>query len=420
MSSNIKKAMLFCALILSMSVFAQKQEIKLQGITIQPTEDINMSFHVGTQIWTRYTQLNPGTTGVNGNDINNLFDIALRRTRFSLLNNLYNEKIVVYTQFGMNGQTITSTSSPQLYVHDIWTQFRLWKDYLYLGVGLHGWAGISRLGSASYSQNLMLDHPGFSLPNLGKTDQAGRQIGIFIRGNAFKFNYRLSIDKPFVRDEMGNIGINESTYYPNTNTAFKSYVFYSFLDEEHTKSSYLSMCNLGKKKVFNIGAGFDYHPQSFASLNEMSDTVLHNKLLLGADMFFDYPFKDESSLTIYLAGYLYDFGPNYVRTYGVMNPLKTGSLEQGGGNYYYNVGTGTIIYSSLGYIFPEKLQVLPGKLQVVLACHYKNFEALSTPSTQLDAGINYYISNHNAKINLQYSNWIVYSGSPGYNTNTEI
>lgn len=390
----------------------EKEAIKFKGISIQATENIKIGFHAGSQVWVRYSGMNPGTQDALGNDLDNLFDIGLRRTRFSFLANMYDEKFVLYTQFGMNGQTSASTSKPQMYIHDVWSQYEIKKEYLYLGAGLHGWAGVSRLGSVSYVSNIMLDHPGFGLPDLGKTDQSGRQLGIFARGNIKKINYRFSVDKPFVEDELSSIAVDKAVYYPNTNAAFKGYVFYSFFDTERTKSSYLGLSYLGSKKICNIGAGFDYHyhSQAMASLNEDNDTILHDKVLLGADLFIDMPLAnaDKGVFTTYLAAYLYDFGPNYVRTYSVMNPYKTGTLAQGGGNAYYNVGTGTILYGLIGYVIPS-LSGIPGKIQAVAAVHYKDFEALPETAIQYDAGINYYIAGHNSKITLQYSNWNIYS-----------
>jgi len=411
---------LLITLFLSSILIAQKQEYTLKGISIKPSEDISIGIHAGSQVWVRYMQTNPGTVGEDGQPVDKLFDIGLRRTRYSMLADMYKEKIVLYSQFGMNGQTSTSVSKPQMYVHDIWSQFAIIDKILYVGAGLHGWAGVSRLGSISYTKNLMVDHPGFGLPNLGKTDQSGRQIGVFFRGNVANMNYRFSIDKPFVEDGMSNISLNESVYCPNIKTAYKCYVYYSFLDEEHSKSSYLSLTHLGSKKIINIGAGFDFHPRCMASLNEQGDTLLHNKVLVGADVFIDYPYENKSAITFYVAGYNFNFGPNYVQTYGAMNPLKSGMLEQGGGNAHYNVGTGTIIYTSVGYLLPESLQFGSGMLQLAGAMHYKNFEALAESSTQFEGALHYYLSNHKAKVSLQYSTWNVYKGTSGYNSDAKI
>ncbi len=401
---------LISQLFLFQAIGQNVEPIKIKGISINPTENINIGFHVGTQVWIRYSEMNPGTKDDVGNEVSNLFDVALRRTRFSFLANMYDEKLVLYTQFGMNGQTITSSSKPQMYIHDIWSQYEIIKKGLYIGAGLHGWSGVSRLGSISYSKNIMLDHPGFGLPNLGKTDQSGRQIGIFARGNIQKINYRFSIDKPFVQDGLSGIALNKAVYYPNTKTAYKGYAFYSFLDTEWSKSSYLGLSYLGSKKICNVGAGFDFHPQSMAYLNAADDTVLHNKTLFGADLFIDYPLSNKGVFTTYIAAYLYDFGPNYVRSYSVMNPYKTSNeVAQGDGNYYYNIGTGTILYGIAGYVCPSLSKILPGKVQLTGALHYRDLEALPEPSLQYDLGVNYYISGYNSKITLQYSSWNVYS-----------
>ena len=390
------------------------------GIKYKFSDNSSLSVHFGTQVWTRYTHLNPGTFDVDGEPKDYLFDIGLRRTRFSMYAGFLDDRFIVYTQLGMNGQTFSSNSKPPIFFHDIWSAFKLFDGKLYTGFGLHGWAGVSRLGSVSYSKNIMLDHPGFALPTLGKTDQAGRQVGIFFKGNLAKLNYHFSIDKPFLKNESQKTGLYESHYFPNSNTGYKGYVFYSFLDEEKFKSSYLSFGYLDKKKIMNLGAGFNYHPQTLASLNETGDTIHHDEKLFGLDLFFDYPMGYYSALTFYSGIFIYNFGPNHLRTYGSMNPLPRGELAQGGGNTHFNVGTGNIVYTMAGYILPLQLQPFSGKFQPMAAIHYKNFEALKEPSVQLDAGLNYYIAGHNAKLTLQFSTWAVYEGSPGYRSDAVV
>ena len=266
----------------------------------------------------------------------------------------------------------------------------------------------------------MIDHPGFGLPNLGKTDQSGRQLGLFIKGNIAKINYRFSIDKPFVEDEKHKVDVYKSSYYPTSNHSFKGYAYYSFFDEEKFKSSYVGMSYLGKKKILNVGAGFDLHPESMASLTASKDTIWHDKKLFGLDLFVDYPFANKSVFTLYSSAFFYDFGPNHIRTYGAMNPYKKGSIQQGGGNSHYNVGTGNIFYTMTGYILPEKWQFAKGIIQPTMAIHYKDFEALNEAAFQYDIGVNYYISGHNAKLSLQYSNWAVYNGNTGHQSSAKI
>ena len=121
---------LISQLFLFQAIGQNVEPIKIKGISINPTENINIGFHVGTQVWIRYSEMNPGTKDDVGNEVSNLFDVALRRTRFSFLANMYDEKLVLYTQFGMNGQTITSSSKPQMYIHDIWSQYEIIKKGL--------------------------------------------------------------------------------------------------------------------------------------------------------------------------------------------------------------------------------------------------------------------------------------------------
>ena len=412
-----KAVILIVFTLFSSTLFARENpnSILSKGIKYRFGENSVLSFRFGTQVWARYMQTNPGTLDIDKKPVNDFFDIGLRRTRFALYAGFMDDKFVAYTQLGMNSQSFSSSAKPQMYFHDVWSAFQLFDGGLYIGMGLHGWAGVTRMNSASYASNMMVDNPGFNLPNLSRTDQSGRQIGIFLKGNMAKFNYRFAINKPFVRNELSTIDIDNSVYYPNSNSSYTGYVFYSLLDEEKFKSSYVTLSYLGKKKILNIGAGFDIHPQSMASLNISLDTVIHDKNLFGFDVFLDYPFKNDAVLTLYSAFYLYDFGPNYIRTYGAMNPLSEGDLPQGGGNNHFNVGTGDIFYTALGFILPENMQPFSGKIQPVAAVHYKNFDALGSPSVQYDAGINYYISGHNAKINLQYSNWAVYNNyhNPG-------
>ncbi len=397
-------------LLLTTTTFSQQlSDVLKKGIKYKPTDGYSVAFHIGTQVWARYMGVNPGTLGVDGKPATEAYDIGLRRTRFSMYGSFLNDKLVVYSQFGMNSQRFSSKTQPQFYAHDMWSAFQLWGEKMYLGAGLHGWAGLARLSSVSYVSNMMVDHPGFNFPNLGRTDQAGRQIGIFAKGNLSKFNYRFTIDKPFLRDERKKIDIDKSNYFPNDNLSFEGYAFYSFLDEEKFKSGYASLGYLGKKKILNIGAGFDIHPESMASINAASlDTVKHDKKLFAVDLFLDHPFNNGSVLTLYSVGYFYDFGPNHIRTYGVMNPFPTKIPGQGAGNSYYNVGTGTIVHTSLGYILPDSWQPFAGRLQPIAAVQYKDFEALEESSLQFDAGVNYYMAGHNAKIHLQYSTWPIY------------
>ena len=172
-----------CSILIASSLAGQNDisSVLKNGMKFKPSAHSSITFHFGSQVWLRHIQNNPGTYDVNEQYKPQSLDLGLRRTRFSMYASFMDESLIVYTQFGMNGQTYSSRKAPQLYFHDAWSAIKLVDECLYLGVGLHGWSGVSRLGSASYAKNLMDDHPGFSLPNLGRTDQAGRQLGCLLR-----------------------------------------------------------------------------------------------------------------------------------------------------------------------------------------------------------------------------------------------
>lgn len=400
----------------SLSVFAQEKQVRTfgKGIKFKPSEESSISFHYGSQIWVRYMQMNDGTVDSNNKPVQETWDVGLRRTRLSMYASLWNDQVIVYSQLGMNSQNFSSGTKPQIYFHDAWTGFNLVKEKLMIGAGLHGWHGISRLSSISYVKGLMIDHPGFNLANLGRTDQAGRQLGVFAKGNVGRFNYRVSVDKTFLPSKETTVAFEQSGYVLNDKSSVRGYAFFSVFDTEVFKSPYASMSYLGKKKILNIGAGFDFHTDLMGSLDKDGELLLHDKKLFGADVFLDYPLANQSAFTLYTVAYLFDFGPNYIRKYGVMNPYKVSDNPQGGGISHYNVGTGNIYYAMAGYLLPKQAQPFRGRLQAVAAVHYKDFDYLNEVAVQYDAGVNYYIAGHNSKIGIQYSNWPVYgSGDAG-------
>jgi hypothetical protein len=73
-----------------------------------------------------------------------------------------------------------------------------------------------------------------------------------------------------------------------------------------------------------------------------------------------------------------------------------------------------------GFILPESWQPFSGKFQPIVAVHYKDFEGLNEASLKYDLGINYLISGHNAKVNLQYSSWNFYQGTSGFESDATI
>ena len=110
----------------------------------------------------------------------------------------------------------------------------------------------------------------------------------------------------------------------------------------------------------------------------------------------------------------HNFGPNYIRNIGILNQhpsvqtvgQNAGTSWAGGGNLQPTIGTGTIWYSQAGLLLPK---LKNGTAFMPYATYtLKNFERIGAMSGQFDAGVNYFVNGHNAKVTLQYGNRPVY------------
>ena len=386
--------------------------------------DSYVKFGVGSQIWVRYINNNPGTVNAAGEVADQSFDIALRRMRLSVLASL--DKYMLYTQFGVNNQTyvnggivtpLSENKKPGLFFHDFWLKRTIVSEKLYLGIGLNAWNGISRLSNVGYGKNFTLDNPTFNFPNIERSDQIGRKIGLFVHGNIKRVNYRFSVSKPFAFDRPASSLPYVATEISSEKLESKGYLFYQFFDQESFKTPFTTMSYLGAKKLFNVGFGFDYLPASTMSTDSRGSTVIHNKLQLGFDFLLELPYSRGSVFSLYGVGYFYDFGPNYLRSVGVMNIGNGGSfkgnpLVQGGGNASFGIGTGNIYCISSAYILPSYNSWL-GRLQPFAAVNVRNFEALDEPAFCQNIGLNYLIKGNQIKYSFEYSTRPIYSGIPG-------
>lgn len=372
-------------------------------------------FHTWHQIWARYTDMNPGTT-VDGRAINAQFDPAIRRSRFLAFGRLA-DRMTVLMHFGINNQTFNNARKPQLYVHDVWVDYDIVPTYLSAGGGLHYWNGISRMSNWSTIKFMSLDAPISNWPTIEKTDQFARQMGGYIKGKVDKLDYRFALNRPFqVGDtDLTKFGAKLDYNPTNGSPAFAGYLMYQFWDQEGNVLPFTTGTYLGSKSVFNIGAGFYYHPnqmrqrtakmgQTFDPTNSNTfDDELHDGLVLSGDVFLDMPFGEkgeDGALTAYLAYYYLDFGPNYVRNVGIMNLGAGGTSLNGGGNGYAIIGTGHQVYAQVGYLLPFDL--MGTKLQPYVTAQLSAFEGRDAPSMTPELGVNWFIHGHNAKLTLMY------------------
>lgn len=400
------------------------------------------------QIWIRSTQMNPGTA-INGQAATSVTDIGARRLRMLAYAQI-TPRYLILMHFGINNQTFLNGGAagtsgtggygagkkPGIFFHDVWNEYAVVptknpltgkanKSTLFVGAGLHYWHGISRMTSASTLNFLAVDAPVFNWPLIENSDQFARLFGVYAKGKLGKFEYRMNWNKPFAT----NLAPTEGAAVDNNGVSrmsYGGYFEYQFLDQEANILPFKVGTYVGTKRVFNIGAGFYHQPEGTQSLSN-GVVQKHNISLFAVDMFADLPFGDKKknmALTTYSTFYSNNFGPNYLRNLGIMNPgtvdpkFTDAKALAGPGNLQPMIGTGTIWYTQAGLLLP-KGDNAKARVQPFAAYTYKNFEALGKANSSFDVGCNFYLDGHHAKITPQYSTRPVYtdkntiSGSKG-------
>lgn len=384
------------------------------GLKVKLNEDGSRYFRLiqWHQVWVKYNQNNSGST-LTGKPIDQSMDIALRRSRFLMYSQL-NDRFLIVTHFGINNQntfsggyTGTNGKKPQMYLHDAYVDYTVFKKYLHIGAGLHYWGGVSRMTNTSTLNFMTQDAPIFNWYNIEKTDQFARNLGIFAKGKIGKLDYRLATNDPFQANEGKAIATNVSDYNPYCRTwSAAGYFNYQFLDQESNLLPYMVGTYIGTKKVFNIGVGFDYLKDAMWYRNTSGDTLYQKQLQLGADVFLDMPLNKErkDALTFYGAFYNFDFGKNYVRSIGILNSADGGGALRG--NALPTIGTGQVYYAQAGYLLPEwKMKTRFQVYGAFSSAHFvglKNAAGSVVPVNTIDAGVNVFMAGHHSKVTLNY------------------
>lgn len=339
------------------------------------------------QFWLSSSNLNDQSTNIQ-------FTPSIRRSRMAVLAKL-SSRFLIWTHLGMNNLSPANQSplggsgynTPQIFLHGAWGEVQV-HEYLQVGAGLHYWNGMTRLASASTITFMTMDQsrPYGAWHNLGITDQFGRHLGIYLKGQIEKIDYRVAINAPS-RNALGegrDYGLSNSKLEYNGvihaersgrwvgNTIIEGYFRYNFLDKESSLLPFQTGTYLGEKSVFGIGAGFFVHPKGMYC----AETLEHlNVQHYAVDAYLDKPTRKGNAINAYLAIQRYDFGANYVSRW---------------------VGTGNNYYGQLGY-YIKRTRLMP-----YAAFQYGDYEGLEGPVQTLDIGLNYFIHGHNAKMTLEY------------------
>ena len=388
-----------------------------------------LKFNLNSQVWLRSIENNPGTL-VNDIEQKNTYDAGLRRMRIAMQAQI-SSAYQIYVQIGINNQSFNSGGGagtgangqgkkPPIFFMDAYNELAIipQKDFttkkennfnLYVGAGLHGYNGISRLSNASTAKILMVDLPIFNYPNIEVSDQFARQLGVFVRGEYNKINYRFSVNKPFATNNQPKVGQIVDNNQEGK-LSYNGYVMYNFFEKESSSTAFFPGFYLGTKKIFNIGAGF--YTTNNATLAQPEEGVykFYNQSVLSADIFADLPIglkSKEMSLTFYSAFYKFDFGKNYLRNTGIMNPGTIDSnyngliAMEGAGNGRNLLGTGNVWFTQAGFTLPKFNDKV--KLQPFAAYTLKDLNGLNQIGHFYDFGANLFILSQSAKISYQYS-----------------
>ncbi|UAM97052.1 porin [Polaribacter litorisediminis] len=389
--NNIMNKFLLSLLLLS-PLFLIGQEKK----EFKPT----INWNVRAQIWLRYSDLNEGSL-INGELTKQFTDVSIRRLRIPISSQV-TPKIYVYSILGGNNYNFKTKSFP-LEVLDLYGEYTFHKSFE-IGIGKSGWQGLSRWTIRSNKTLMGLDSPLFTLNTVEKNDDIGRLLGIWFKGQVGKIDYRLAFNTPIVVTSIPTGEVNFANNRPRTKTS--SYVKYQFFEHESNKSAYQTGTYLQAKKVFNIGAGFQYQEKAMSDGDtQLASTNLYDMKHWAVDSFLNLPLTNDAAITAYLGYYDYDFGKDYIRNVGADNPSTGGGSDfNGAGVAYPMIGTGTTWYMQFGYAFKKsKFLNVPMVIQPNIAIQTSNWDALHEQMTVYDLTVNFLMNGqHGRKISLGY------------------
>ena len=400
-------------------------------VNISPDGSKYLRFLTWTQVWAQYNENNTNTVR-NGNPTSDQLTFNLRRTRLIMLAQL-NPRFMTYVDLGISNQNAVSGGTPneptgpgkrpQVYVHEAVGEYRINK-YLSIGGGLNYQVGLSRMTAASTATMMAYDIPVVNYPTLDQSDQFGFFLGFYGKGRIGSFDYRLAVDDAFLTNQTlpsatpANLRTNVAAFNPhNANKIYQGYFSYSFFEKEANLLPFTTGTYLGTKRVLSVGAGFHYNAEGTYSRDQdvtvSPVTHTHDIKLFAVDAFYDAPIDTttNTALTVYGAYYNFDFGPNYVRNAGVLNPGASLTSGPAGlqGNAVPLIGTGHTYYVQTGLLLPKKLLGPKARLQPYVAYLRNSFEGLKDGTSNnrrevnmYDAGLNLLLDGHNAKITLNY------------------
>lgn len=421
---NILKLLIFT--LVSVNIFAQTQSSPEKtalkyNINESGTHYIQATFL--NQTWLRFNESNPGTL-VEGTPKNNTFDIGLRRTRMQVLAQI-TDKVFLYFQFGQNNfnSQYNSASNRKIaaFFHDAVCEYKISKgNELKVGGGLTILNGLSRFSQPSIGTIMTMDVPVFAQATVDQTDQFSRKLTTYARGQIGKFDYRFAISDPFPITSNGQTppALSQVANFAQKGhqAQFQGYLMYQFFEHEAHTTPYMTGTYLGAKKVFNVAIGGILQKNAMWRKGTSNDTLYQDMKLFSVESFLDIPLnKDKKNALSAYAGFFHtNYGKNYLRYNGIMNPANSTNLNSANsitgqgptfGNGLPMFGTGNVIYTQIGYLFPKPKSETFGRIMPYLSATLAKYDYLTgIPCHSFNAGINYFVKEHKAKFTLDLQN----------------
>src|SRR6185312_11615730 len=372
------------------------------------------------QVQARYNWNNPGSA-VYGRLQNQTADLGIRSLRFQIMGQI-TKRIFIYSQFGLDNFSYTSSRKVGDFFHDAIAELKVHKKYISLGGGLTYMGAPLRYSVPSPGNLLMADVPLYQQTTNDQSDQFGRTLGLYAKGQIGRFDYRVSVSKPFAIQpaSLDTTYSTTSAFSPSPpNLQYRGYFKWHFLDIEDNMLAYNSGTYLGKKRILTLGTGIQYQKNAMRywdsitiptnpTITEINKNLIsHNLIIVGIDLFYESYLNKEkgNAITIYGAYSYADYGNKYLRYVGVMN-MNTGNINKSYnpgsfGNAFPIMGTGSTEYIQAAYKFEDKLFGAYGTLQPYFDMQVSQFQALgSNNMTMFDVGINWLMKGQNAKISL--------------------
>ena len=433
--SLISNLFLLLTLVATVKLAAQEkpagEKPELQELRLKLNEDGThfLKFTILGQLWLRLNESNPQTTVANELR-SQTFDIGIRRLRFQFFGQI-TDHASFYFHFGQDNFNHLSPRKFTPFIEDILGEYKVKKrsEQLIIGGGLTMLGGLSRFTQPQLVNIMSMDVPVFTLPTFDLTDQAGRKLSVYARGQVGRLDYRLAMSQPFTISTSGTVlpalSPTGNPTSPNANFAqkgnhnqFQSLIIWNFLDREPHSIAFMPGAYYGKKKVVNLEAGFITQKKATWSSPDGGMSVDYHPLTMwSVASFLDLPLNTNKgdALNVY-AGYFHmNYGHGYLRYVGVMNPAdgpapSTSYFAAGYGNAFPMYGTGHVIYSQLGYLFKKDfLGKSNGTLMPYITLQAASYDRLDKGLTIVTTGINWFITGNTSKLTLDYQNRPVYS-----------